>query len=328
MSAVLYVVLLYRWSTKYLCLTFKIFNMADEKTYVFDGASSNNIPLAYALNNNGWGNNGFGLGGWGGGILGFLLGALFGGGFGGFGGYGGGFGNAGVGYLGNQMNNDNNTDLIMQAINGTDSDVRLLATTLNADVNEVRSAISALQLGIANVGSQVGLSSLQVQNAILSGDASIQAKLSECCCENRLLTTQQGYEAQLRTVEQTNQLGSQADRNTNSIIGAINAQTIAMNDQFCALKERELQNKIDSLTAANTTLKSQIDNANQTAAVAAMLAPIQKEVTEIKAAQPSTATVQYPQLTAIPSYYIYGNGSWGGFGSGFPFYNGTGSIWA
>lgn len=293
--------------------------MADEKTYVFDGAASNNIPLAYALNNNGWGNNGFG--GWGGGILGFLLGALFGGGFGGF---GGGFGNAGVGYLGNQMNNDNNTDLIMQAINGTDSDVRLLATTLNADVNEVRSAISALQLGIANVGSQVGLSSLQVQNAILSGDASIQAKLSECCCENRLLTTQQGYEAQLRTVEQTNQLGSQADRNTNSIIGAINAQTIAMNDQFCALKERELQNKIDSLTAANTTLKSQIDNANQTAAVAAMLAPIQKEVTEIRASQPQTIPVQWPNIQAINTTpYVSG----GFYGSGYPFY-GTGSIWS
>jgi hypothetical protein len=25
--------------------------MADEKTYVFDGASRNDIPLAYALNN-------------------------------------------------------------------------------------------------------------------------------------------------------------------------------------------------------------------------------------------------------------------------------------
>lgn len=37
--------------------------MADEKTYVFDSASRNDIPLAYALNNNGWGNNGFGLGG-------------------------------------------------------------------------------------------------------------------------------------------------------------------------------------------------------------------------------------------------------------------------
>ena len=34
--------------------------MAEEKTYVFDGTSRNDIPLAYALNNNGWGN---GMGG-------------------------------------------------------------------------------------------------------------------------------------------------------------------------------------------------------------------------------------------------------------------------
>lgn len=295
--------------------------MAEEKTYVFDSASRNDIPLAYALNNNGWGNGGYGLGGWGGGILGFLLGALFGGGWGGFGGFGGN-GMAGAGYLGNTINNDNNTDLIMNAINGTDSDVRLLATTLNADVNEVRSAISSLQLATQSVGSQVGMSGLQVINAIQSGDASLASQLAQCCCENRLLTTTQGYEAQLRTVEQTNLLGSQADRNTASVINAINAQTIAMNDQFCALKERELQNKIDTLTANNTALKTQIDNANQTAAVAAMLAPIQKEVSEIRAAQPSTATVQYPQLTAIPSYYLYGNSNY------YPYFGGTGSIWA
>lgn len=299
--------------------------MADEKTYVFDGASSNNIPLAYALNNNGWNNGGLGLGGWGGGIVGFLLGLAFGGGWGGFGGFGGnGFG----GGIGNLVNSDSNRDVVLQAINGTDADVRQLASTLGMNYETISQGITDARLALANVGSQVGLSGLQIQNAILSGDASIVAKLQECCCENRLLTTQQGYEAQLRTVEQTNQLGSQADRNTNSIIGAINAQTIAMNDQFCALKERELQDKIDTLEANNTALKTQIDNANQTAAVAAMLAPIQREVSEIKAAQPSTATVQYPQLTAIPSYYLYGNGGWGGFGSGFPFYNGTGSIWA
>ena len=292
--------------------------MADEKTYVFDGASSNNIPLAYALNN-GYGNNGFGLGGWGGGIVGFLLGLAFGGGWGGFGGWGnGGFG-GGVSGL---VNSDSNRDVVLQAINGTDADVRQLATTLGMNYETISQGISDARLALANVGSQVGLSGLQVQNAILSGDASIVAKLQECCCENRLLTTQQGYEARIQTIEQTNQLGSQADRNTGSIIGAINAQTIAMNDQFCALKERELQNKIDSLTAANTALKTQIDNAQQTAAVAAMLAPIQKEVSEIKAAQPETATVIYPQLTAIPSYYLYGNG-----GMNYPYY-GTGSIWA
>lgn len=299
--------------------------MADEKTYVFDSASRNDIPLAYALNNNGFGNSGYGLGGWGGGILGFILGALVSGGFGGFGGWGGN-GFAG-GALGTQLNNDNNTDLIMQAINGTDSDVRMLATTLNADVNEVRSAIGDIRLGIANVGSQVGLSGLQVQNAILSGDASIVAKLQECCCENRLLTTEQGYQAQIRTIEQTNQLGSQADRNTASIVGAINGLHTDMTREFCDIREREMQDKIDTLTAANTALKGQIDNANQTAAVAAMLAPIQKEVSDIRAAQPATATVQWPQLTAVPSYYLYGNTGIGSGYYGYPYY-GTGSIWA
>ena len=287
--------------------------MAEEKTYVF-GNEGNSLPLAYALNNgNGWGN---GLGGWGGALIGFLLGAGFSGGWGGFGGWGGNGGAAGM------LNNDANTDVILQAINGTDADVRQLATTLNADINSVRSGVDDARMAIASVAAQTGLSGLQVQNAILSGDAAITAKLQECCCENRLLTTTQGYESRIQTIEQTNLLGSQADRNTSSIINAINAQTVAMNDQFCALKERELQDKIDSLTAANTSLKGQIDNANQTAAVAAMLSPIQKEISEIKAAQPATVSVQYPQLTAVPAYSVYGSGY-------YPYYyGGSGSIWA
>lgn len=288
--------------------------MAEEKTYVF-GNDSNSLPLAYALNNgNG---NGWGLGGWGGALIGFLLGAGLSGGWGGFGGFGGGNGAAAM------LNGNNNTDVILQAINGTDADVRQLATTFNSDFNSMRAGVDDARMAIANVAAQTGMTGLQVQNAILSGDASIVAKLQECCCDNRLLTTQQGYEARIQTIEQTNQLGSQADRNTGSIINAINAQTIAMNDQFCALKERELQNKIDTLTAQNTNLKGQIDNANQTAAVAAMLAPIQKEVSEIKAAQPATVSVQYPQLTAVPAYSLYGNGFYGGY----PYY-GSGSIWA
>ena len=285
--------------------------MAEEKTYVF-GNDSNSLPLAYALNGNGW-NNGLG-GGWGTGILGFLLGAAFGGGWGGFGGFGG---NGAAGML----NGDANTNVVLQAINGTDADVRQLATTLNTDLNTVRSGIEDARMAIAAVSAQTGMTGLQVQNAVLSGDASIIAKLQECCCENRLLTTTQGYETRIQTIEQTNQLGSQADRNASSIINAINAQTVAMNDQFCALKERELQDKIDSLTASNTALKGQIDNASQTAAVAAMLAPIQKEISEIKAAQPATVSVQYPQLTAVPAYSVYGSGN-------YPYYYGNGSIWA
>jgi len=291
--------------------------MAEEKTYVF-GNDANSLPLAYALNGNGW-NNG-GLGGWGGGIVGFLLGLAFGGFGGGFGGFGNGFG----GGVGNLVNSDSNRDVVLQAINGTDADVRQLASTLGMNYETISAGITDARIALQNVGSQVGLSSLQVQNAILSGDASIVSKLQECCCENRLLTTEQGYQAQIRTIEQTNQLGSQADRNTAALTSAINAFHDDMTREFCEVREREMQDKISTLTTANAALKSQIDNANQTAAVAAMLAPIQKEVSEIKAAQPATTTVTYPQLTAIPSYMLYGNGSY----YGYPFYNGNGSIWA
>lgn len=249
----------------------------------------------YGYGNN---NNGFGLGGWGGGILGFILGALianggfFGNGFGGnFGGYG----------IANQLNNNNNTDLIMNAINGTDADVRLLATTLNADVNEVRGAINSVQSAIQQVGAQNGMGFLQVTNALQSGNAAISRQLCECCCENRLLTTQQGYESRIATIEQTNQLGTQAERNTRSITDAIAAQSTMITKEFCDLKERELQNKIDSLTADNALLRSNASNAMQAAFINEKFANIQSELAAIKASQPATITLPNNSWTAVPT---------------------------
>lgn len=40
----------------------------------------------------------------------------------------------------------------------------------------------------------MGLTGQQVINAVQSGNATITSALQSCCCENRLLTTQQGYE--------------------------------------------------------------------------------------------------------------------------------------
>lgn len=215
----------------------------------------------------------------------------------------------------------------MQAINGTDADVRTLATTINADFNDVRDAVCDLRSVIQNVGSQVGMTGMQIQNAVLSGDASIIAKLQDCCCENRLLTTQQGYENRIAISDQTNTLSTQGMLNTRSITDAIAAQTTMINQEFCALKEREYQNKIDSLAAANATLRNQIDNASQTAAFATMLAPIQKEVSEIRAAQPNTVSVPWPQLTAVnTSPFLYG--LLNGYGLGFGYGSNNGSIWA
>lgn len=150
------------------------------------------------------------------------------------------------------------------------------------------------------------MSAAQVVSAIQSGNQALSSQLAQCCCDNKNLVTTQGYENQIATLNQTNQLGSKIDSNTSAITAAIANQTVEMNNQFCALKERELQNKIDSLTATNTALQSSINNANQTSAIQAYIAsvinPITTDVAAIKAAQPSTVSVQWPQLTAVPSY--------------------------
>ena len=225
--------------------------MADV-TYIPDNQGNNNVlpwmlasqnggfggnnawPWLFAMNGGGFGGfGGFGGAGLGGGILGFLLGALVGNnGFGNL--FGGGNGSG----LGNQINNNNNTDTILRAIDGTDADVRLLATTLNADVNEVRSAISQLNLAAQNVGSQVGMTGLKVINAIQSGDASLASQLCQCCCEMKQLVTSQGYENQIRTLQQTNELGNAINAASQKNSDAIADLKATMIDQFCQVEKR------------------------------------------------------------------------------------------
>lgn len=302
----------------------------DEKTYVFstpDG--SNSIPAWAAFMNN---NNGLfgGNGGWGGGILGFLLGLFFGNGWGGFGGFGNGFGGGnGAGFLSNQIDNNAGRELLMNAINSNGeasrSAIQNLATMLGQDYNQVNTAVAAIQSGLSNLALQQAVSVPQIINSIQSGDSALASQLAQCCCENRLLTTQQGYEAQIRTLEQTNQLGSQADRNTRTLADQIAAQTVAMNDGFCAIKERELQGKIDSLLAENTSLKSALSEGRQTQQFTAAFNILDNKITELAAKQPNTIPVQWPNVQAVNTTPYMG-----GFGYGFNPYGygfGGNSYW-
>jgi hypothetical protein len=293
-----------------------------DKTIIMPDNQNNMVPawLAYG-NNNGWNNGLFG-GGFGSSFFGALLGALVPGVFGGWGGNGFGWGNGG-GNIGTQLNNDNNTDVLLQAINGTDADIRLLATTLNTDVDSIKLGINTIQGAIAQVGSQVGMSGLQVINAIQNGNSALASQLCQCCCEMRQLTVEQGYQNQIRTLEQTNALAGQADRNTASIRADIQAQTTLINDQFCALKERELQSKIDTQADIITQLRGQIDNANQTAAITgyvnSLVSPLQAKVDQIASRQLPTVPVVYPNIQAVNNT-PYGGSYYGGFyGNGLVF---------
>ena len=293
-----------------------------------DGSSNAGIPFSIPVGGNG------GLFGNGGNTIGELIGLAIVASIFGWNNNGNGFGfggnNGGAGFLSNQLNNDSGRELIMNAVTtqgeAQRTAIQTLATTLGQDFNLVNGAVMNIQNALNQVANNQGMSTLQVVNAIQNGNCQLANQFSQCCCENKLLVTQQGYESQIATLNQTNQLGSQADRNTNSLLSAINAQTVAMNDQFCALKEREMQAKIDTQSDIITQLRGQIDNAQQTAQITgyvnSLIAPLQAKVTEIADKQPQTVPVQWPQLAAVNTTPYMG----GIYQNGYNYYGNNGIV--
>lgn len=293
--------------------------MDDSKVFMFpEGAKGTLDPnLLLALNQNGgFGNNGYWI--W---IL--FMWMMWGNNGNGWG------NNNGTGFLANQLSNNEGRDLLLQAINGRADALGQLAQITNSSVDAVRTAVNTINSSILQAGSQVGMSGLQIQNAIQAGNAALSQQLCQCCCENRLAIANQtnAIQAQmaanhaaatlqaakseaadqLAVCQQTNQLGSQADRNTNSILGAIQSQNAMIVDQFCQLKERELQSKIDTQGDIITQLRGQISNDKQTEAFNAAIGQLNDKINILAAKQPNTVPVQYPNIVAANATPYVGN---------------------
>jgi len=276
--------------------------MASENTVVYTPDNNGgSIPAWMAYNNGGL----FGNNGWGGGILGFLLGLFFGNGWGGFGGFGGGMNGSGAGFLSNQINNDSGRELLMNAITSqgeaSRAAVQNLATMLGQDYNQVNTAVSAIQAGLSNLALQQAVSVPQIINSIQSGNSALASQLASCCCENRLAVCQQ-------TNSLTTAITSASQREVDAIAD-LKATTIS---EFCAARERDMQSKIDTQADIITQLRGQLDNDRQTAQFQAMLAPIQAQVNTIASKQVNTVPVQWPALTAVNTTPYVNGGYYGG----------------
>lgn len=145
------------------------------------------------------------------------------------------------------INNDNGRELLMQAIQGNGARLGELASTLHCDMNSIQQSFNALQTQLCNIGNQVGQGQLQIVNAIQAGNCQIASQLASCCCDLKNLVTTQGYENQIRTIQQTNDITENATRNTNLIAAKIDAQTQILNERFCDLEKREMQREIQAL---------------------------------------------------------------------------------
>ena len=293
-----------------------------------------------AMNNNGWGgmNNPF----WMIFMLPFLYPFfnMFGGGMWGNGMFGG--NNGGVGFLANQLNNDAGRDLILQAINGRADALGQLAQILNTSVSNIQSGINSINTSLVTMDGTTKLTGAQIINAIQSGNTALGQQVAQCCCENRLAICQQTNALQsqaaqnaadvrlqlaqneaadqLSVCQQTNTITRQADVNTNTIVKAIADQNAMIVKEFCDLKERELQDKINTQGDIITQLRNQISNDHQTLQFNAAFHALDDKIDAIAAKQPNTVPVAWPNLIGVNATPYMGQGyypgNYGGWGSG------------
>lgn len=209
--------------------------------------------------------------------------------WGGFGGNGFGRGGNDAGRLASQLNTDANTSLLMQAINGNKEAISSLSNTLNCDINAVQTALNTINSGVSQISCDTKLSSCEVINAITSGNATLASELANCCCTTQRSIdavnnniTKMGYESQLSVCNQTNTLQNTITSGFNAlmadnaskfnIVGSkIDAQTQMINDKFCQLEMREMQNKIDALRQENNQLALSASQQAQTANIVSQL---------------------------------------------------------
>lgn len=313
--------------------------MAEIYTLPENNSGNNGIPFSIPL-----GGNGGGLFGGNGNtnlldLFGFaIIASIFGWGNGGF------SGGNGAGFLSNQLNNDSGRELIMNAINSNGeasrSAIQNLATMLGQDYATVNAAVQNVQNSLATIAAQQGMSTLQVQNAIQSGNAALASQFANCCCENKLAICNQTNTLQnaINGVGQQVAAFGAADtlaicQQTNTLQNSGNANTQAILNKLSEMQTQTLQDKLDAARAENTKLSGEISQANQNnyfaGVVAQAVAPLNaglsqlnNEVEALKAKMPATVAVQYPNLVAVNNTpYTGGYGYGYGYGNGFGNFN-------
>jgi hypothetical protein len=269
------------------------------KTYYFpDGNGSgnqngldSNLLWGMMMGNGGFG--GFGGGNW---LLALLFFALWGNnGWGN--GIGGGRGNMDYGFLSNQLNNETGRDLLMQAIQGNANAINQLSSMLNCNAGELRNAIGSINTQICNLGNQVGMSSMQVINAINAGNATLARELCDCCCKTQTAIQESNYLTE-RGFCNTNQIlakgfsdiGYETQRQTCDLQNTIKDSTQQILAGQAAIEKRELQREIATLQEEKQTYK--LGNM-----IASATNPILQEIESIKCKLPKTEVI-----TATPDY--------------------------
>lgn len=256
-----------------------------------------------------------------------------------------------------QINTNQNTQLLMDAIKGNSSSLETLSTNLNCDFGVLKDCCCNIQNAIATVGGQVGYSSERVINAVERGNCDVIQAINNCCCNTQKAIIEQGYQNQLASERQTyqitnsiNQAATATEKGFTTLSFQNQTQTCALQDaikdtsatstaqiiaKLDAMQNQALLDKIDALREKNSQQAVVINNAQQTATFGQMISQattpivaavnaLQGDVNGIKCKLPETVTLPYSCATAVPTNVLYNGYALANYG-GCGCYNNT--LW-
>ena len=203
--------------------------------------------------------------------------------------------------LPNMINNDSNTQLLMQMLQRNGADVQSLANMTNTSADAITAAINSVSKEICNQGIANGQNFNQALTAIMQGNNALQTQLANCCCTLRDSITNQGFQ---------NQLGQKDIQN--GMIAGFGQIGNQMATETCAIKQNATDNtgrilaKMDAIEDARkdreiAALNAQVATLTARAERQAELAPITQKLNDIMCRQPQTVTLPYSCATAVPT---------------------------
>jgi hypothetical protein len=160
------------------------------------------------------------------------------------------------------MASNQNSNLLMDGINGNTSAVRELSNNLNVNYNNLSSAICDVRASIERIGGEIGYSSEKVINSVLLGNKDLISAINTCCCNTQQNILKMGYESQLQNQAQTNVLQSQINNSTNAIQSSLTTLGTGLERGFSALSNESGRHTSEIITAGNLNTQRIIDTLN------------------------------------------------------------------
>lgn len=164
--------------------------------------------------------------------------------------------------LRSQMQDNQNSNLIMQAVNGNDAAINQLAQNLNCNFGALQGAVCDVRSGIEKLAGQVGFSAQNVINAVTLGNANMTQALQSCCCQTQKSILEMGYQNQLQNCQQTNAIQNAINAVGTAAQQGFNNISSQMQQGFCQVGYNTQAQTCSIINAGNANTQRIIDTLN------------------------------------------------------------------